>query len=149
MKTFGLVLFVMTLGAGWAVASGSGLSITSPDHPAIWYNASGTKVSQDLMWDAHKQQLVLRLAYDQVEFTPQNDQTYYDTFRLWFPTVQLDSSTNRLYFRTDDGRRVDIGHIEPGIMGIKAVLNDRFQLSAHRQDGRIEAKIIAVDVANR
>ncbi|HEY0257828.1 MAG TPA: hypothetical protein VGC39_10325 [Candidatus Methylacidiphilales bacterium] len=138
MKILGLIIFTAALGllpvsADWA--------ITSPDHPAIWYNPSGMKVSQDLNWDRTRQMLVLNLAYDRVEFTPQNDQTYYDTFRLFFPTIHLNGSNNRLYFQADDGRHIEIGRIESGIFGNRAVLDDNYQLSAHRRDGRIEAKI--------
>src|ERR1700677_4130259 len=94
-------------------AAAADWSIISPDRPPIWYNPVGMKVSQNLEWE--KGELVLHLAYDRVEFTPSSDQSYYDTFKLSFPTIHLDGSTKHIYFQADDGRKVDIGRLESSV----------------------------------
>ncbi len=144
MKALVLLLAAM-LGLLWissGTASGTGFVLTSPDRPPIWFNRSGDKVEQDLSWDRAKQELVLYISYDRVQFIPERDQTYYDTVRLAFPTVRLDESTNQLYFIGDRGRKIAIGHLESGIFGERAVLNDDVQLSAHRGHDVVRAQIV-------
>jgi len=144
MKAWVLILWLCP---AWATAFG--FSITSPDRPAIWYNRAGDKVSQHLDWDREKREVVLYVAYNTVEFMPLADQTYYNTFRLSFPMVRWDESTNRLYFIDRHGRRIDIGHVEPGIMGDRVVLNDDVRLSAQRSNGVIHAAIVSGEKAER
>ena len=120
--------------------------ITSPDRPAVWYNRTGDKLSQYLEWNQAKDQLVAHVAYANVGNTPAvwRDQSYIDTFKLAFPTVHLDSSRNRLYV-ADRGHRNNIGHLEPGVFGIRVVLNSNLELFAHRRDGVVNASILSTD----
>jgi hypothetical protein len=144
MKAFVFLVAAM-IGLLWisaGLAWGTGFVLTSPDRPPIWFNRSGDKVEQDLSWDHARQELVLYVSYDQVQFIPEQDQTYYDTVRLAFPTVRLDESTNQLYFVGERGRKITIGHLESGVFGEHAVLNNDVQLSAHRRDGAVHAQIV-------
>jgi len=129
-------------------AGAPGFLLTSPDHPAIWYNRAGDKVSQQLVWDDSKQELVSYVAYSEVEFLPTRDQTYYDSFCLTFPTARLDASTNQVYFNDKHGRRITIGHLESGIMGNSVVLSKGVQFSEHRNDGVVHAAIASCDSRN-
>ncbi len=144
MKVFGFLLWAVLLGPSLAFAR-DGFSIASPDHPSAWYNLSGEKVSQELDWDHGKERLVLFIAYSTVPNTPSRDQTLYTTFRLSFPMVRRDYSTDRIYFVDENGRKVDLGRLRRGIFGTEVVLNDQVRLAAHRQDGVINATISSGD----
>jgi hypothetical protein len=151
MKALGLVLVpvmgILLLSSGSATAYG--FSLTSPDRPPVWYNLAGDKVSQELDWDRSKQELVSYIAYSRVEFTPERDQTLYDTFHLTFPMVRLDESTDQLYFVGKNGHRVTIGHLESGFLGTRVVLNDDVRFSENRRDGVVRAMIASAGSAER
>ena len=119
-----------------------GVSITSPDRPPVWFNRSGEKLSQYLEWSCPKEQLVLHVALANVGNTPAvwRNQSYIDSFALTFPMVRLNRSQNRLYV-AHHGHESDIGHLEPGVFGDRVVLDNRLELSAHRENGVIKAAI--------
>jgi hypothetical protein len=131
-------------------ADGPGFAITSPDHPPVWYNRSGDKLSQYLEWSRSKEQLVLHVAYANVGNTSAvwRNQSYADTFELSFPAVHLDSANNRLYVAARHGHTSTIGHLEPGVFGDRVVLEHHLELSAHRQNGVIKAAINSAGSAN-
>jgi hypothetical protein len=139
--------FAVVVGAVSAMTAGrlmgQGVSLTSPDHPAIWYNPVGDRVEQYLTWDRAKGVLMLNVAYDEEESRPVRDQFYYDSFHLSFPMVRLDEATNRLYVPGGHGGRVFIGHLEPGMMGNRVVLNDDLEFAAHRDGREIHATIVS------
>ena len=65
MKVLGLLLIIL---AGYfsqlsSPAGPPALSIASPDHPPVWYNRTGDKLTQYLEWSNSKDQLVLHVAY--------------------------------------------------------------------------------------
>ncbi len=126
------------------------LSIASPDHPAVWYNRSGEKLSQYLEWICSKEQLVLHVAYANVGNTSAvwRNQSYVDAYELSFPTVRLDRSNNRLYVVSKHGHESSIGHVESGAFGHRVVLDRRVELSAHRQNGVIKAAINSGGIPN-
>ncbi len=133
------------------LADPSGVSIVSPDRPRVWYNPSGDKLTQYLEWSPAQGQLILHVAYANVGDTTAawSDQYYLDSFQLAFPSVHLDSSRNRLYVVTGHGHQSEIGHLEPGVMGDRVVLDDHYQLSAHRRNGVVEAAIKPVSEPGR
>ncbi|MCE0523487.1 MAG: hypothetical protein LV480_11320 [Methylacidiphilales bacterium] len=149
----GPVFLLLALGGclwlSTGLAAASSFCLTSPDKPAVWYNRSGDKVSEYLAWDDAKEKLVLLLSYNRVEFLSDRDQTYYDNFQLAFPTVRLDRSTDRLYFVGKNGREITIGHLEPGILAQRVVLDDGVQLSAHRRNGIILASIASTGASRQ
>jgi hypothetical protein len=127
----------------------SGFSVVSPDRPAIWFNRSGQKVSQELSWDEAKQRLVLYLSYDTIQNWPTSDQWYYDNFKLSFPEVRLNEATNSLYFVDKSGRRFTLGHLEDGAFGKRVVLEDGVQLVVHRANDEVHASILSAGGAAR
>ncbi len=144
MKLSFLICMAALLGP-MALRGEEGFSLVSPDHPAAWFNESGQKVSQELSWDEGKQELVLRMAYDTVQYTPDRDQTLYDRFVLTFPEVRRDASTGDLFIVDAHGHKIALGRIEKGFFGSRVVLGDHLTLSAHRVHGVIVAKIISDD----
>lgn len=85
---------------------------------------------------------MLHVAYKRGESTSfPSDQTLIDAFELSFPTVHMDWSKNRLYAVDDRNQEVSIGHLESGVLGTRVILNDNVKLSAHRQNGVVEAAI--------
>jgi len=146
-----LIIAVGSLSQLPCSADQSNFCITSPDRPPVWYNRSGDKLSEELRWSNSKQQLMLRVAYANVDSTVSawRDQTLVDTFVLSFPTVRLDRSTSRLYFIDDHGREINIGHLESGLFGNRVVLDDNVELSAHRRNGVITAAIRSVNGPSR
>ena len=154
MKIF-KVLLVVVLGAlgrtpSFADQLQSGFSITSPDRPPVWYNASGDKLSQYLNWSDEKGELVLHIAYNHGNSDAfWRDQTWVDSFELSFPMVHLDRLQNRLYFIGDGGRKLTIGHLAPGLNGSHVMLEKGVELSAHRRNGSVNATIRTIGERTR
>jgi hypothetical protein len=140
---FFLVVVAFSLFQVSSSASEPYITIASPDHPHIWWNLSGDKVSQYLEWNREEDQLVLHLAYADISQIAERNQSDIDTFDLSFPTVRLDSTGNSLYVLLDGNHKTTIGHLKAGIFGERVVLNNDFQLSAHRHDGIVRAAIIS------
>lgn len=145
MKVREILLFVV---AGFLLqtpcpAEQSYLCITSPDHPSVWYNRAGEKASEELRWRNSKDVLNLDVAYYNIANTSVtwNDQLYMDRFELTFPTVHLDRATNQLYFTDDHQQKIIIGHVDSGMLGTRVILNKNVEVSAHRQNGVINAAI--------
>jgi hypothetical protein len=147
MKTWALFVFLMMVAVLPLSASPttSGFSVASPDHPPIWFNRSGDKVSQELSWDKARRELVLYVSYDTIQNWVTNDQWYYDNFKLSFPDVRLNESTGSLYFMDQHGRHITLGHIEDGAFGRHVVLDDDVQLVVNRHDDAIHASISSAD----
>jgi hypothetical protein len=133
-----------------SLASPPALSIASPDHPPVWYNRTGDKLTQYLEWSNSKDQLVLHVAYSSIPSSPEvwSDQYYIDKFKLSFPTVRLDRSQNRLYF-ANHGHEITVGHLDSGILGTRVELENNVELSAHRSNGVLHATIRSVNSPSR
>lgn len=139
-----LVLFMIGMpGLGRCLADSPQIRIISPDQPSIWYNRAGDKLSQYLQWSDSKNELLLRVAYSELESDPVVwwDQFYVDNFELSFPSVRLDRSTKQLYVVGKKGEIVKIGHLESGVFGCRVVLGRNFELSVHRENGIVNAEI--------
>jgi hypothetical protein len=147
LSKFLVVMAVAGLSQLPCSAGPSNVCITSPDHPAVWYNRMGDKLTQYLEWNQAEDQLVLHVAYANVGNTSAvwRDQYDIDTFKLAFPNVHLDSTNNRLYVVTRHGHEDSIGHLEPGVLGTRVVLNPDLELSAHRQHGVVNASIMSAE----
>jgi hypothetical protein len=131
-----------------AVMASRGLSwahdrfcIVSPDHPAVWYNRSGDKVQQELVWSRSRQVVEADVAFDEVNFWPERDQTYYDRFTLSFPTLRLDRATGRFYFCDRKGHRHEIGSLRADGFGTRVVLDPSVQFSTFRRNDVVRAAI--------
>jgi hypothetical protein len=151
-----VLILILIIAAGCllqlpCLAGQPNFSITSPDRPPVWYNRTGDKLSQYLEWSRTKGQLVLHVAYANVSDTAAvwSDQSYIDTFELSFPTVHLDSLKNRLYVVADQGREINIGHLESSVFGTRVALNPDLEFSAHRRNGVVQAAIKPVNSPNR
>jgi hypothetical protein len=145
-----LVILVGFLSQLPCSADQTAFSITSPDRPPVWYNTTGDKLTQYLDWSHSKGHLVLHVAYNRGESTSyERDQTLVDSFELSFPTVQMDWSKNRLYIVSGRGSEVTIGHLDSGVLGTRVVLDNHFELSAHRRNGVVQAAIKSVSRPNR
>jgi hypothetical protein len=136
MKAIYLVLLLAAGVLGTSTIA-SAFSVVSPDQPPVWYNRAGQKVSQYLVWDKPKGELTLNVAYNQLQNEQTYDETYYDTFKLRFPTVHFNPSTDHLFVNDENGRPVNIGHLD----GTRVVLDNGFVLSAHRRNGVVLAMI--------
>ena len=122
---------------GMSSTNAAAFSVVSPDQPPVWFNRAGQKVSQYLLWDTSKGELILNVAYNQLQNEQTYDETYYDTFKLRFPTVHFNPSANHFFVNDENGRPVTIGHLD----GSRVVLDNGFQLSAHRHNGVVLAMI--------
>ena len=114
-----------------ALAPVSAFYLQSPDRPAVWYDNTWGKVSQELTWDASKHLLVLYVSYGEPVIR-ERDPLSYDTFHLSFPGIRLDRSTSELYFLDDKGRRICLGHLGSGFFGAKVTLNPGLTAIARR-----------------
>ena len=114
--------------------------IVSPMHPRTFDVGANDKLSQTLDWNKETRTLSAKVTYSEVsgggddELDPAN----YKTFTLPFPTVALDGKNN-LFIVGDKQRKLVLGHLKEGSIGIDVVLKDNARLVAHRHDGRLSA----------
>jgi hypothetical protein len=141
MKILCLLLFLVVFLplSAWA----ENFWIASPDHPSIWYNRSGDKISQELIWNASRNELLAEVAYNELEYLSLRDQLHYDTFKLSFPTIHLNEATGRLYFVDRRKHRHDIGSVKNSSPGAKVTLDPEVHFSVYRRDGVVNAVIIS------
>ncbi len=81
------------------------------------------------------------VAFDEVNFWPERDQTYYDRFTLSFPTLRLDRATGRFYFCDRKGHRHEIGSLRADGFGTRVVLDPSVQFSTFRRNDVVRAAI--------
>jgi hypothetical protein len=137
MKTICLVLLAAAGVWGMSSTNATAFSVVSPDQPPVWFNRAGQKVSQYLTWDKSKGELILNVAYNELQNEQTYDETYYDTFKLHFPTVHFNPSTDHLFVNDEGGKPINIGHLD----GSRVELDNGFVLSAHRRNGVVVAMI--------
>jgi hypothetical protein len=115
----------------------------SPRHPRTFDVSGNDKLAQDLRWNQEAQTLSVYVTYSMVsgggddELDPSN----YKVLELPFSGVHLDEKSN-LFVLNSQNERVILGRLESGIFGAKVVLNNNVQLSAHRHNGELSAKLI-------
>jgi hypothetical protein len=117
--------------------------IMSPSHPTTIEVDVNDKLSQNLRWNIETQTLSAHVTYSLVDGGGDSelDPSNYKTFELPFPTVSIDQKNN-LFAISSQNKRVRLGHLESGIFGPKVVLNPNVRLIAHRNNGKLSAKLI-------
>jgi hypothetical protein len=111
----------------------------SPDHPGTWV-VGATNIHQAIRWDASKQMLFADVKYSTRDYADSVHPTQESDYALSFPSVHLDSSTNKL---TAHG--TTIGALRHGFFGSEVVLRRGLELDIHRHHGKIYAAILPSD----
>ena len=115
----------------------------SPDHPSTWV-VGATNIHQAIRWDASKQMLVADVKYSTRDYADSVHPTQESDYALSFPSVRLDSSTNKLM-----AHGATIGTLHHGLFGSEVVLKRGVELDVHRHHGKIYAAILPGDNGNR
>jgi hypothetical protein len=115
----------------------------SPDHPSTWV-VGATNIHQAFRWDTSKQMLFADVKYSTRDYADSIHPTQEGDYALSFPSVHLDSSTNKL---TAHG--TTIGALHHGILGSEVVLKRGLELDIHRHHGKIYAAIVPGPSDNR
>jgi hypothetical protein len=145
MKLLALLFIISAAGglqAGTEAGASTGLRIASPDHPATWEVGFNDKVGQSLRWSESEGRLLLDVTYSRITYTDTIPPSDFRTYTLVFPGVSLDGDGN-FFVLNNQKQKIVIGCWTKGPFGKQVTLNRGFSFSAHRQNGRINAMILA------
>jgi hypothetical protein len=145
MKMRGFILSATLLIAVSAVASAGTVgtfSIVSPDRPRTWLVGGNERLDQRLRWSDRKNKLFLDVSYSLFFYTDGLHPTQYQTYTVSFPEVHLSSVNRTLFVDDGHGHQTIVGYLKYGLFGQQVDLCPNVTLSANREDGFLNAKLI-------
>jgi hypothetical protein len=141
----GFVLGATLLMAAQSVLLGgtsSSFSMVSPDRPRTWLIGGNDKLEQRLRWSERQNTLFLDVTYGLLFFTDGLHPPQYQTYTVRFPEVRLSPADPSLYIDDGHGHRVILGHLRRGLFGQEVVLSPNVTLTAHRNAGFLDARLV-------
>ena len=116
---------------------------TSPDHPRTFWTSGREQVDHYVQWNADAGALEGHVTYGTASYTGSWwNPAYYDSFKVQFPNVRLNTQEGRLYLLDSRKREVTIGYLQPGVFGQRVELEKNVDLSMHRHDGHLDAALV-------
>jgi len=117
--------------------------VTSPDHPRTFWTSGNEQVDRYVKWNADAQTLEGHVTYGTPSYAanwwnPVN----YDSFKVRFPAVHLDSREGRLYLLDAHKHRVTIGHLQADAFGHRVELEKNVDLEMQRRNGHLDAALV-------
>jgi len=117
--------------------------VTSPDHPRTFWTNGNEQVDHYVQWNADANALEGHVTYGTPSYAANWwNPVDYDSFKVRFPAVRLDSREGRLYLLDAHKHQVTIGHLQPGVFGQRVELEKNVDLDLHRHNGHLVAALV-------
>jgi hypothetical protein len=117
--------------------------LTSPDHPRTFWTSQFDEIDRYLQWNPVERVLEGTVDYGLPSRPAPSDPVDYDSIKVRFPAVHLDSRDQRLYFLTAHKHQITVGRIESGAFGNRVVLKTHISFDAHRHRGHLDAALVS------